>query len=102
MENGSRATWCWIALILAVLAWPPALVNYWPVVLVCFVTIPVGVAYLSASPKLAIATLYWSTATLVSIPLNLVGAPVAVFPAILFGGLALPVVLSLNYQRRPR
>ncbi len=98
MKKTSRATGCWIVLVLAVLAWIPSFALFTPAVFVGFITLPVGLAYLQAAPRLAIATVYWSVATLVASPLS--GAPDYLILATLLGGLALGVVLPLAYWRK--
>ena len=62
--------------------------------------LPVGLVYARAAPRLAIATVYWSVATLVASPL-IIDAPDWLMLAVLMGGLALGVGLPLDYWRRP-
>ena len=101
MENGLRSALCRIALVLAVLAWLPSLAPFTPAVLVTFITLPVGLACIGASPRVAITTVYWSAATLVASPMFL-DAPGALIVSTLLGGIALSAALSLDYWRKRR
>ena len=100
MQGNGHVELCWIALVLAVLAWLPSFALFTPAVFVCFITLPVGLVYARAAPRLAIATVYWSVATLVASPL-IIDAPNWLMLAVLMGGLALGVGLPLDYWRRP-
>ncbi len=99
MENEIRTFLCWFALVLAMLAWLPSLAPFTPAVLVTFITLPVGLACISATPRLAIATVYWSVATLVASPMFF-DAPGELILSTLLGGMALGAGLSLDYWRK--
>ena len=99
MEKDGHFAVCWIALFVAVLAWLPSFALFTPAVFVCFITLPVGLAFARAAPRLAIATVYWSVATLVASPL-IVDAPDWLMLTVPIGGLALGVGLPLDYWRR--
>lgn len=61
---------CLIALVLSVLAYEPSRAPLTIAVFVCFISLPVGLLLLRSTPRLAAATVYWSTATiLVSSPM---------------------------------
>ena len=70
MEKRGHVVTCSIALAFAVLAYEPRRAPLTIAVFVCFVSLPAGLLFLRSTPRLAIATIYWSTATiLVASPL---------------------------------
>ncbi|MCY4514615.1 MAG: hypothetical protein OXC69_05750 [Candidatus Tectomicrobia bacterium] len=70
MEKRDHLVKCSIALAFALLAYEPSRAPLTIAVFVCFVSLPVGSLFLRSTPRLAIATVYWSTATiLVASPL---------------------------------
>ena len=62
------ATICSMALVLSMLAFLPSMVIFTGAASVCFVTAVVALACIRATPRLAIATLYWSAATVLAGP----------------------------------
>ena len=99
MEINTRAVPCSVALVLAVLAYVPSIAPFTPAVLICYLTLPLALVFAWATPRLAVATVYWSVATLVVSPmyfnvpgwLALLGMPL--------GGLALGLALFVHYRR---
>ena len=63
------ATICSVALILTMLAFLPSIVFFTGAVFVCYVTVPAALACIWITPRLAIATLYWSAATFLASPM---------------------------------
>ena len=99
MKINARVVPCSVALVLAVLAYVPSFAPFTPAVLVCFLTLPLALVFAWATPRLAVAAVYWSVATLVVSPmffnvpgwLALLGMPL--------GGLALGAALFAHYRR---
>ena len=69
MEINARVVPCSVALVLAVLAYVPSLAPFTPAVLICFLTLPLALVFAWATPRLAVAAVYWSVATLVASPM---------------------------------
>lgn len=92
------ATICSIALILAMLAFLPGMVIFTGATIVCLATPVVALVCFRATPRLAIATLYWSAATILASPM-LVNLPLWQIGCIALGGLALLVALLVHYRK---
>ena len=93
------ASMCSMALILSMLAFLPGMVIFTPAVVVCFVTPVVALACIRATPRLAIATLYWSAATFLASPMivNLDGWAIGCLALL---GLVLLIGLAVHYDEK--
>lgn len=89
-------TICSIALILSMLAFVLSMGFATPAVLVCFVTPVVALACIRATPRLAIATLYWSAATFLAGP-GIVNLEVWAIGCLALCGLVLLIGLALHW-----
>ena len=105
MEKRDHVITCSIALAFAALAYEPSRAPLTFAVFVCFVSLPVSLFFLRSTPRLAIATVYWSTATiLVSSPM-IFETPYWLFANAKGVGIALGLGLLLHYvvtRRTPR
>ena len=93
------ATLSSIALVLAVVAFFPAMVS--GVGVICFVTAVVALVLFRVTPRLAVATLYWSGATIAVSPW-LWNIPGNLLAPIVWVGVALLVLLLVHYLRAGR
>ena len=91
------ATICSMALILSMLAFVPGMVFFTGAALVCLVTLVVALACIRATPRLAIATLYWSLATLLASPMIVNLDPWAI-GCLALVGLMLLIGLAIHYD----
>ncbi|MCY3623399.1 MAG: hypothetical protein OXH68_17035 [Gammaproteobacteria bacterium] len=86
-------------MILSMLAFVPSMAIATPAVLVCFVTPVVAVACIRATPRLAIATLYWSAATFLAGP-GIVNLEVWAISCLALVGLILLIGLAVHYGEK--
>ena len=91
------ATMCSTALILSMLAFVPSIVMFTGAASVCFVTMVVALACVRATPRLAVATLYWSVGSLLASPMIVDLHPWAI-GGLAIVGLVLLVGLSIHYD----
>lgn len=90
------ATICSIALILSMLAFVGSIGFATGAVLVCFVTPVVALACIRATPRLAIATFYWSSTTFLAGP-GIVNLDLEVIGGLALVGLVLLIGLAVHY-----
>ena len=90
-------TMCSIALILSMLAFVPSIGFATGAASVCFVTPVVALACIRATPRLAIATLYWSAATFLAGP-GIVNLDLWVIGCLALVGLVLLIGLAVHYD----
>ena len=84
------------------LAYLPSLAPFTPAVLVCVFTMPVGLMLVLATPRLAIATVYWSVATLLVASPMIFDAPWQLIVGVPIGGIVLNLILLVDYRHRRR
>lgn len=99
MEINVRVVPCSVALVLAVLAYVPSFAAFTPAVLICFLTLPLALMFAWATPRLAVAAVYWSVATWVVSPMFFNVPEWLALPGMPLGGLALGVALFAHYRR---
>ena len=91
------ATICSVALILSMLAFLPSMVLFTGAVFVCYVTVAVALACIRVTPRLAIATLYWSAAAFLAGPMIVNLDPWAI-GCLALVGIVLLLGLALHYD----
>ena len=79
------------------LAFVPSIVIFTGAALVCFITSVVALVCIRATPRLAIATLYWSAATFLASPM-IVNPDLWAIGCLALVGLVLLIGLAVHYD----